>query len=126
MPLVDTAFVVLLRRLAGRSTTRGNVDHMSHRLVAAGFSEPGAVGLLYAVGALGAGAGYCLHVYGGSAWPLAAAVAVGVLMMALYLARLPAYAGAGLPGAAVGALRAAPRRISRSGGTRGKCSSISC
>jgi UDP-GlcNAc:undecaprenyl-phosphate GlcNAc-1-phosphate transferase len=93
VPLVDTAFVVLLRRLAGRSTTRGNVDHMSHRLVAAGFSEPGAVGLLYAVGALGAGAGYSLHVYGGSAWPLAAAVAVSVLMMALYLARLPAYAG---------------------------------
>jgi UDP-GlcNAc:undecaprenyl-phosphate GlcNAc-1-phosphate transferase len=93
VPLVDTTFVVLLRRLAGRSTTRGNVDHMSHRLVAAGFSEAGAVGLLYAVGAVGAGAGYCIHVYGASAWPLAAAVAVGVLMMALYLARLPAYAG---------------------------------
>jgi UDP-GlcNAc:undecaprenyl-phosphate/decaprenyl-phosphate GlcNAc-1-phosphate transferase len=93
VPLVDTTFVVLLRRLAGRSTTRGNVDHMSHRLVAAGFSEPGAVGLLYGVGALGAGAGYGLHVYGGSAWPLAAGVAVSVLMMALYLARLPAYAG---------------------------------
>jgi UDP-GlcNAc:undecaprenyl-phosphate GlcNAc-1-phosphate transferase len=93
VPLVDTTFVVLLRRLAGRSTTRGNVDHMSHRLVAAGFSETGAVGLLYGVGVLGAGAGYCIHIYGPSAWPLAAAVAVGVLMMALYLARLPAYAG---------------------------------
>lgn len=93
VPLVDTTFVVLLRRLAGRSTTRGNVDHMSHRLVAAGFSEPGAVGLLYAIGALGAAAGYSIHVYGVSAWPLAAAVAIGVLMMALYLARLPAYAG---------------------------------
>ncbi len=93
VPIVDTTFVVLLRRLAGRSTTRGNVDHMSHRLVAAGFSEAGAVGLLCAVGALGAGAGYSLHIYGVSAWPLAAAVAIGVLMMALYLARLPAYAG---------------------------------
>jgi UDP-GlcNAc:undecaprenyl-phosphate GlcNAc-1-phosphate transferase len=93
VPLVDTTFVVLLRRLAGRSTTRGNVDHMSHRLVAAGFSETGAVGLLYGVGILGAGAGYAIHAYGASAWPLAAAVAVGVLMMALYLARLPAYAG---------------------------------
>src|SRR3990170_756833 len=57
VPLVDTTFVVLLRRLAGRSTTRGNVDHMSHRLVAAGFSETGAVGLLYGIGVLGAGAG---------------------------------------------------------------------
>ncbi len=93
VPIVDTTFVVLLRRLAGRSTTRGNVDHISHRLVAAGFSEPGAVGLLYAIGALGAAAGYSIHVYGVAAWPLAAAVAIGVLMMALYLARQPAYAG---------------------------------
>lgn len=93
VPLVDTTFVVLLRRLAGRSTTRGNVDHLSHRLVAAGFSEVGAVGLLYVIGVLGAGAGYGVHVYGSSAWPIAAVVAVGVLMMALYLARLPAYSG---------------------------------
>jgi UDP-GlcNAc:undecaprenyl-phosphate GlcNAc-1-phosphate transferase len=103
VPLVDTTFVVLLRRLAGRSTTRGNVDHMSHRLVAAGFSEPAAVGLLWAVGALGGAAGYSLHVYGLSIWPLAAAVAIGVLMMALYLARLPAY-----PGEDFRALQAAP------------------
>ena len=40
VPLFDTTFVVLLRRLAGRSTTRGNIDHTSHRLVSAGFSEP--------------------------------------------------------------------------------------
>ena len=57
VPLVDTTFVVLLRRLAGRSTTRGNIDHMSHRLVSAGFSEPGAVGLLYASGRSGQRAG---------------------------------------------------------------------
>ena len=58
-----------------------------------GSPRSAAVGLLYAVGALGAGAGYRLHVYGASAWPFAAVVAVSVLMMALYLARLPAYAG---------------------------------
>ncbi len=31
VPIFDTAFVVLLRRLAGRSTTRGNIDHTSRR-----------------------------------------------------------------------------------------------
>lgn len=93
VPIVDTTFVVLLRRLAGRSTTRGNVDHLSHRLVSAGFSEVGAVGVLYAIGILGVGAGYVVHVYGAASWPLAAGVSIGVLMMALYLARLPAYAG---------------------------------
>ena len=103
VPLVDTTFVVLLRRLAGRSTTRGNVDHLSHRLVSAGFSEVGAVGALYAIGILGAVAAYFVHVHGVSAWPLVAAVSVGVLMMALYLARLPAYAGQDFQ-----ALRSAP------------------
>ena len=55
VPIFDSAFVVLLRRLAGRSTTRGNIDHTSHRLVSAGFSDPTAVSMLYALGAAGAG-----------------------------------------------------------------------
>ena len=69
VPLVDTTFVVLLRRLAGRSTTRGNVDHLSHRLVSAGFSEVGAVGVLYAIGMLGAVAAYFVHVHGSPPGP---------------------------------------------------------
>jgi UDP-GlcNAc:undecaprenyl-phosphate/decaprenyl-phosphate GlcNAc-1-phosphate transferase len=93
VPIFDTTFVVLLRRLAGRSTTRGNIDHMSHRLVSAGFSDRAAVIMLYGVGLLGAGAGYLLHTQGASALWFGLAVAVGVLMMALYLARVPAYAG---------------------------------
>ena len=110
MPLVDTAFVVLLRRLAGRSTTRGNVDHMSHRLVAAGFSEPGAVGLLYARGSARSRRGVlpaCLRRIGMAARGRRCG---GVLMMALYLARLPCLRRRGLPGAAVGAIRPAPGR----------------
>ena len=87
------AFVVLLRRLAGRSTTRGNIDHTSHRLVSAGFSDQTAVSLLYALGAAGALDRLPAPRAGGLAWPVAAAFGVGVLMMALYLARVPAYAG---------------------------------
>ena len=93
VPIFDSTFVVLLRRLAGRSTTRGNIDHTSHRLVSAGFSEPAAVAMLYVVGAAGAGIGYVLYREGPSLWPLAAGFAVAVLMMCLYLARVPAYAG---------------------------------
>jgi UDP-GlcNAc:undecaprenyl-phosphate GlcNAc-1-phosphate transferase len=93
VPVFDTTFVILLRRLAGRSTTRGNIDHMSHRLVSAGFSDRAAVIMLYAVGLLGATAGFLLHTQGASALWFGVAVAVGVLMMALYLARVPAYAG---------------------------------
>jgi UDP-GlcNAc:undecaprenyl-phosphate GlcNAc-1-phosphate transferase len=93
VPIFDSTFVVLLRRLAGRSTTRGNIDHTSHRLVSAGFSEPAAVAMLYVVGAAGAAIGYALYEGGPSLWPLAAGFAVAVLMMCLYLARVPAYAG---------------------------------
>jgi UDP-GlcNAc:undecaprenyl-phosphate GlcNAc-1-phosphate transferase len=93
VPIFDTTFVLLLRRLAGRSTTRGNIDHLSHRLVSAGFSDRAAVLMLCAIGLLGAAAGYVLHTQGASTLWFGMAVAVGVLMIALYLARVPAYAG---------------------------------
>jgi len=93
VPIVDTAFVVLLRRLAGRSTTRGNIDHTSHRLVSAGFSEPRAVSVLYGLGVGGALCAYLLRANPTTAWPVAATFVVGVLMFLVYLARVPAYAG---------------------------------
>ena len=92
VPVFDSSFVVLLRRLAGRSTTRGNIDHTSHRLVSAGFSDASAVWLLYGLAVIGAAAGWLLQSRPGTA-PLAVAVAIGVLMIALWLARVPAYAG---------------------------------
>jgi UDP-GlcNAc:undecaprenyl-phosphate/decaprenyl-phosphate GlcNAc-1-phosphate transferase len=93
VPIFDTAFVVLLRRLAGRSTTRGNIDHTSHRLVSAGFSEPRAVALLYLLGMGGAATAYWLRLNPTAAWPVAVVFLVAALMFGLYLARVPAYAG---------------------------------
>jgi UDP-GlcNAc:undecaprenyl-phosphate GlcNAc-1-phosphate transferase len=93
VPIFDTTFVVLLRRLAGRSTTRGNVDHSSHRLVSAGFSEAKAVGVLYLIGIAGATAALWLRAAPAEAWPVAVALGVVVLLFGLYLARVPAYAG---------------------------------
>jgi UDP-GlcNAc:undecaprenyl-phosphate/decaprenyl-phosphate GlcNAc-1-phosphate transferase len=93
VPIVDTIFVVLLRRLAGRSTTRGNIDHTSHRLVSAGFSEPKAVAVLYALGVGGGVCAYLLRTSPSAGWPIAVTFIVGVLMFLLYLARVPAYAG---------------------------------
>lgn len=93
VPLFDSTFVVLLRRLAGRSTTRGNIDHMSHRLVSAGFSEVKAVALLYAIGAAGASVAYLIHRSGDVTSPVAVAFVVGVVITGLYLARVPAYGG---------------------------------
>jgi UDP-GlcNAc:undecaprenyl-phosphate GlcNAc-1-phosphate transferase len=92
VPLFDTAFVLVLRRLAGRSATRGGTDHVSHRLVSLGFSERRAVRLLYALGATGGVTAVGLRV-GGTGLMLAVAplFAVVVILLGIYLARVPAY-----------------------------------
>jgi UDP-GlcNAc:undecaprenyl-phosphate GlcNAc-1-phosphate transferase len=47
IPIFDTCFVSISRRLSGRPISRGGRDHTSHRLVALGISERRAVMLLY-------------------------------------------------------------------------------
>lgn len=55
IPIFDTAFVSVTRRLAGRSPMHGGRDHLSHRLVAIGIDERRAVVALYMLAALGGG-----------------------------------------------------------------------
>ncbi|MBC7796380.1 MAG: hypothetical protein H7Z37_05880 [Pyrinomonadaceae bacterium] len=52
VPIFDTTFVTILRKLWGRSASQGGRDHTSHRLVALGLSERTAVLMLYAFAAL--------------------------------------------------------------------------
>jgi UDP-GlcNAc:undecaprenyl-phosphate GlcNAc-1-phosphate transferase len=47
IPILDTAFVSLMRKLSGRPISVGGQDHSSHRMVAIGFSERMAVLTLY-------------------------------------------------------------------------------
>jgi len=92
VPLFDTAFVLVLRRLAGRSATRGGTDHVSHRLVSLGFSERSAVRILYLLGIVGGLTAWGLSYGGGSqTLPLAGLFAVVVTLLGLYLARVRAY-----------------------------------
>jgi UDP-GlcNAc:undecaprenyl-phosphate/decaprenyl-phosphate GlcNAc-1-phosphate transferase len=53
IPIFDTTFVTLTRRLAGQSAFVGGRDHTSHRLVALGIGERRAVIVLYVLAALG-------------------------------------------------------------------------
>ena len=48
IPIFDTTFVTVMRKLAGRAASQGGRDHTSHRLVALGLSERTAVWMLYA------------------------------------------------------------------------------
>ena len=47
VPIFDTTFVTILRKLWGRKASQGGRDHTSHRLVALGLSEKNAVLMLY-------------------------------------------------------------------------------
>jgi UDP-GlcNAc:undecaprenyl-phosphate GlcNAc-1-phosphate transferase len=95
VPLFDTAFVLVLRRLAGRSATRGGTDHVSHRLASLGFSARTATRILYLLGFIG----------GLTAWMMlewsffepvlvllvVALFTVLVVLTGVYLARVRAY-----------------------------------
>jgi UDP-GlcNAc:undecaprenyl-phosphate GlcNAc-1-phosphate transferase len=92
VPLFDTAFVLVLRRLAGRSATRGGTDHVSHRLVSLGFSERTAVRILYLLGLIGGLTAWAL-VRWSTVEPalIVALFGVLVILIGIYLARVPAY-----------------------------------
>src|SRR5437588_6836699 len=52
IPIFDTTFVTILRKLSGRAASQGGRDHTSHRLVALGLSEKRAVLMLYGLAAI--------------------------------------------------------------------------
>ncbi len=92
MPLFDTSFVLVLRRLAGRPATRGGTDHVSHRLVSLGFSERSAVRILYGIGLLGAAVAVGLTRGSQDVMlPTVALVVVSLALVGVFLARVPAY-----------------------------------
>lgn len=93
VPLFDTGFVLVLRRLAGRKASKGGTDHVSHRLVSLGFSERSAVRILYAMGLVGGGTAWLLVASGGlePMLPVVAVFGVVFILLGIFLARVPAY-----------------------------------
>lgn len=93
VPLFDTAFVLVLRRLAGRKASKGGTDHVSHRLASLGFSERSAVRILYLFGFIGGLAAWGLQTWSAvePMLPFVALFGVIVILIGVYLARVPAY-----------------------------------
>jgi len=93
VPLFDTAFVLVLRRLAGRKASKGGTDHVSHRLVSLGFSERSAVRILYLLGLVSGGVAALMVLNKGlePELPIVAAFGVVMILVGIYLARVPAY-----------------------------------
>jgi len=92
VPLFDTSFVLVLRRLAGRKASKGGTDHVSHRLASLGFSERSAVRILYLLGVVGGFAAWLIGTPRGvEPMGLVAVFAVLLGLVGIYLARVPAY-----------------------------------
>ena len=92
VPLFDTGFVLVLRRLAGRKASKGGTDHVSHRLASLGFSERSAVRILYLFGLAGGFAAWLIGTPRGvEPMALVAVFAVLLGLVGIYLARVPAY-----------------------------------
>jgi len=53
VPIFDTCFVTIIRKLNDLPASQGGRDHSSHRLVGLGLSESQAVNLLYGLGIMG-------------------------------------------------------------------------
>jgi len=103
VPLFDTAFVTVARTLAGRSVAQGGRDHTSHRLVALGLSERGAVLSLWAMALASGGVAVLSYRYG---LPYTATL-VGLLL-----------AGVVVLGAKLGLQRVYPERSAATGMVR--------
>jgi UDP-GlcNAc:undecaprenyl-phosphate GlcNAc-1-phosphate transferase len=92
IPIFDTSLVTLSRIFSGRSPARGGRDHSSHRLVAIGLSERGAVLVLSALAAVGGGIGILIRsVSGGGSLLVGALFLLAMCLFAAYLARIRVY-----------------------------------
>jgi UDP-GlcNAc:undecaprenyl-phosphate GlcNAc-1-phosphate transferase len=94
IPIFDTAFVTVSRRLSRRRASQGGRDHASHRLVAVGLPERSAVLVLWMLAGAGAGAGYTLE-YISTDWGLLTLVLllVSLGLFAVFLSRVRVYEG---------------------------------
>ena len=92
IPILDTAFVSVMRKLFRRPISQGGRDHSSHRMVAIGFSERKAVVVLYA---FSAGSGIIAlginHLRVGMVVLLATLYLVFVALFWIYLGRVKVY-----------------------------------
>jgi UDP-GlcNAc:undecaprenyl-phosphate/decaprenyl-phosphate GlcNAc-1-phosphate transferase len=92
VPIFDTTFVTLLRKLAGRPASQGGRDHTSHRLVALGWTERQAVWVLCALALLaGAVAILLRNAPADVALPFVFLFVCVVIFLGIHLARVVTY-----------------------------------
>lgn len=94
VPIFDTTFVTVLRKLWGRKASQGGRDHTSHRLVALGLSERNAVLMLYAFAiASGTLAVFVGQIEAVKSFALIGFFIVMLVILGVYLSRVKVYEG---------------------------------
>jgi UDP-GlcNAc:undecaprenyl-phosphate GlcNAc-1-phosphate transferase len=93
LPIFDTTFVTVSRKLSARAASQGGRDHTSHRLVALGFSERQASLVLYALAGVGGGVAVGLTRANVESLGIAFLLLVGLIILAIQLARVRVYDG---------------------------------
>ena len=92
IPILDTGFVSLMRKLFRRRISQGGRDHSSHRLVAVGFSERKAVLVLYAFSVLSGLIALSITWLGiGASLVIIALYLLLILFFWIYLAKVKVY-----------------------------------
>ena len=92
IPILDTGFVSVMRKLFRRRISQGGRDHSSHRLVAIGFSERKAVLILYAFSVTsGLMALLINQLAAGTAIVIVIVYLLFILFFWIYLARVKVY-----------------------------------
>lgn len=92
IPIFDTTFVTILRKLSGRAASQGGRDHTSHRLVALGLSEKRAVLMLYGLAAVsGLLAVFVRQLKPDVSLALLAIFTLGLTLLGVYLAGVKGY-----------------------------------
>lgn len=91
VPIFDTTFVTILRKLHGRPASLGGKDHSSHRLVGLGFSERKAVLVLYLLAFLGGGVGVSLRFSLSFSIPLLILYVILLCFIGIYLGKVKVY-----------------------------------
>jgi UDP-GlcNAc:undecaprenyl-phosphate GlcNAc-1-phosphate transferase len=88
LPIADTTLVTLTRKLRRRSIATGGTDHLSHRLIAYGFSKGGAVVTLWSLSFLVGIVALLTVIYGvTSLVSIVAVLLVFVAIFGVYLTR---------------------------------------
>mgnify|MGYP001499806148 CR=1 FL=1 len=84
VPIFDTTFVSITRKLRGKSAVQGGQDHSSHRLVLVGMNERQAVRVLYGLSIFGGLIALLIQRYSLVAYPLVVFYIMTLLFVGIY------------------------------------------